>query len=59
MIEIIKKGTKTKTNCNTCGCIFTYEYEDVQIEEGKYRGSAAQYITCPQCSERVYLRMTK
>lgn len=31
MIEIIKPGTKEKISCNSCGCLFSYEKEDIEI----------------------------
>jgi DNA-directed RNA polymerase subunit RPC12/RpoP len=60
MIEIIKRGTKTKHTCNVCGCEFTYEAEDVQIAVSPYHGGGdTKYIDCPQCSHRIYLEMPK
>lgn len=60
MIEIIKKGTKKKCTCKECGCIFTYEDEDIQIEESKYHGGGdSKYIDCPQCNNRIYLNAFK
>lgn len=60
MIEIIKTGTKTKQTCKECGCVFTYEAEDVKFEEAKYHGGGdSKYIDCPQCSNRIYLKMFK
>ena len=31
MIHIIEKGTKQKTQCSKCGCIFSFEKEDIEI----------------------------
>lgn len=31
MIKIIKPGTKEKISCNSCGCLFSYEKEDIEI----------------------------
>lgn len=31
MIEIIKPGTKEKISCKSCGCLFSYEKEDIEI----------------------------
>jgi len=60
MIEIIKHGTKTKHTCKECGCIFTYEKEDIQIEQAAYHGGGdSQYIDCPQCSNRIYLQLPR
>lgn len=56
MIEIIKKGTKTQQACKECGCLFSYESEDVKFEEGAYHGAGDyKYIDCPQCDNRIYL----
>lgn len=49
MIEIIKPGTKEKISCKSCGCLFSYEKEDIEIK----------YITCPQCNEKIELEATK
>ena len=60
MIEIIKTGTKTKCTCKECGCIFSYESDDVKIKEAAYYGGGdTKYIDCPQCSNRIYLNLTK
>lgn len=60
MVEIIKRGTKTKHTCNECGCIFTYEIEDVKFEESAFHsGVDCKYIDCPQCSNRIYLEMPR
>ena len=32
MIKIIKKGTKKNQECDFCGCIFSYEEEDITTE---------------------------
>ena len=31
MIHIIKKRTKQKTQCSECGCIFSFEKEDIEF----------------------------
>ena len=35
MIKIIEPGTKTVAECNSCGCKFSYEKED--IKHGYYK----------------------
>lgn len=60
MIEIIKHGTKTKHICKECGCVFTYEDEDVQIETSPFHGGGDnKYIDCPQCNNRIYLEIQR
>lgn len=53
MIEIIKHGSKPKTICEICNCIFSYEKEDTKCE---YLGSCC-YLTikCPECSHKNFL----
>lgn len=51
MIKIIKRGTKQIAKCETCGCEFSYEQEDVCSEKDTYKVS----INCPQCSHEVVL----
>ena len=36
MIRIIKHGTITKQRCNICGCLFSYEREDVITERDEH-----------------------
>ena len=66
MIEIIKRGTKKTCTCNECGCYFSYEDEDIQVEsyhalditqmsDDNYK----EYVQCPQCDEEVILKQTK
>lgn len=60
MIKILKRGTKTTEACKTCGCVFTYEAEDISIEQAKYHGGGdCKYIDCPQCNARIYLEQSK
>ena len=35
MKRILVHGNKRVKECNECGCIFTYEKEDVITEQGK------------------------
>lgn len=55
MIVIIKKGTREVTTCNTCGCEFSYEKEDIKNADKGWK----EYIVCPQCSCEVILRQTR
>lgn len=51
MIEIIKRGPKEVK----CGCIFSYEQEDVKSEDYAYK-SYREYVICPQCTQSVTLK---
>lgn len=66
MIEIIKRGTKKTCTCDNCGCIFSYEDEDIevklyhafdisQIADDEYK----ELVRCPQCDEKIILVQTK
>lgn len=61
MIEIIKTGTKTKETCKVCGCLFSYEAEDVKFEKPRSLDSreGRKYIDCPQCKSRIYFMITR
>lgn len=61
MIKIIKHGTVTEQKCNTCGCLFSYEREDVITERDEYmpQGFKEDYIICPQCNTKIKLGGTK
>lgn len=58
MIKIIKTGTKQIITCDKCGCIFSFDEEDLQHLEnhnGKYeyvsgtKHGYKKYVICPQC----------
>lgn len=60
MIKIIEPGTKTVAECNSCGCKFSYEKEDIQSRHYKVPDGFVpsitklpiffeSYVTCPQC----------
>jgi hypothetical protein len=66
MIKIIKQGTKKTCSCDNCGCLFSYEAEDVDVES--YRAldmtqmgsdSYKESVRCPQCGERISLNQIK
>ena len=62
MIEIIKRGTKTKITCKECGCLFSYEEEDIEIEKSNpYSGYTVpkRKIKCPQCEIIIILEQLK
>lgn len=45
MIKIIEPGTKTVAECNSCGCKFSYEKEDIQSRPHKTPDGCAPSIT--------------
>lgn len=65
MIEIIKRGTKKTHKCSECGCIFSYENEDVETTYtssdvcGVVANLAKNVIKCPQCDTEIILGQTK
>ena len=65
MIEIIKRGTKKTHRCNECGCLFSYEEEDVETRYtssnvfGVVANLATNIIKCPQCDTEIILSQTK
>lgn len=48
MIRIIKHGNKKRVTCSYCGCIFTYEKEDVVVKDYG-RNDVAYTVSCPDC----------
>ena len=50
MIKIIQKGTRRIETCENCGCIFSFEDEDVHKTtsdtDDKYNDIC---VVCPQC----------
>lgn len=61
MIKIIKPGTIRKQKCQRCGCLFSYENEDVITERNEHmlQGFKEDYIFCPQCNTKIKLGGTK
>lgn len=62
MIKIIVKGTRKELTCKSCGCLFSYEAEDIKFEDkpsvvgGMHR---EDYIECPQCENKIVLKATR
>ncbi len=56
MIHIIQKGTKQKIQCSECGCIFSFEKEDIEITDWN---SMRKTIKCPQCNNIIILEATR
>lgn len=59
MIQIIKRGARKTCTCNQCGCLFSYEPEDIKIGGTGYHGGDYSYIKCPQCNVEIYLSVEK
>lgn len=63
MRKIIKRGTKEIVTCNTCGCRFSYEEEDVikpddtqiwpQMNVSLIGDNKGGSVICPQCSAKI------
>ena len=60
MIEIIKPGTKTQVTCACCGCVYTYEAEDIQRQSfSTLVPTYKEYVECPQCGRKYYITATR
>lgn len=68
MIKIIKRGTRQQATCDKCGCIFSYEEEDIKHLEnhnGEYRfydgtkHGYKNYVICPQCNNDFIVSQTR
>ena len=58
MKKIIKPGTRKTIECNDCGCVFTYEAEDIESEtsiEDAFNKSSRCFVVCPQCSNYIVI----
>ena len=53
MIKIIEPGTRKIAKCSACGCVFSYEEEDIHMIPNARRNSVTLYIHCPQCNKAV------
>lgn len=59
MREIIKRGTKEVTTCKVCGCKFSYEEEDVFIDDISNYKSVKKTVACPQCESEIIIWQSK
>lgn len=51
MIKIIKEGTRDIRECESCGCLFSFDKEDIVVT---YRKTGYEkHVKCPQCSFKV------
>lgn len=44
MRKIIKKGTRDIRECDSCGCLFSFDKEDVKTN------LVTKHVKCPQCA---------
>ena len=47
MIKVIKHGIFNLCTCISCGCVFSFEKEDVELKE--INGYWTSGVTCPEC----------
>lgn len=65
MIKIIKEGTRKVTTCQSCGCEFSYEEEDIIFSTSIFgtsifdTSSIIKTINCPQCKSEIILSQTR
>lgn len=52
MIKIIKKGTRQTVECEKCGCLFSFDANDINY--GNQR-DPEKTINCPQCMNKIDL----
>ena len=63
MIKIIEEGTTHKRRCESCGCLFLFEDEDINICIGVGVCGMELYkkpyglITCPLCKNKIMLNL--
>lgn len=59
MIKIIREGTRRVMACESCGCVFSYEKEDVNTSSDPLQSQGCFYVTCPQCKENCVIAQTR
>lgn len=57
MIRVIKHGKYRTCSCYGCGCIFTFEKEDVNVED-LGNNDYSTWVKCPDCSARNTVNLT-
>ena len=56
MIKVIKHGqTEFTHTCSRCGCEFTYEFEDIQVDSYSLNSTSANVVKCPDCGNTCYV----
>lgn len=59
MINIIEHGTIERKRCENCGCLFSYEKEDIKHCNFINDFVNYDYIICPQCKDEIQLGGTR
>ncbi len=59
MIKIIKKGTKQVKECEDCGCVFSFDEEDIEKINYSSHPGYKRIIRCPQCETVIILEATR
>lgn len=68
MKKIIKEGTKRNITCEECGCLFSFEDEDIYHNElhrnecekvTEIKAGYKAFVTCPQCETEIVLEQTR
>lgn len=54
MIKILKPGTRDTRECERCGCLFSFDKEDIKGGNGY-----VNYVVCPQCENKVTLKQNR
>ena len=56
MVKIIKEGTRKIAKCSVCGCVFSYEEEDIE-KDGLLANNSVligkTWVVCPQCGKEI------
>lgn len=57
MIKIIKEGKidKYEHTCEYCGCVYTYEYEDINYRNGNSL-TTNPHVICPYCHKMNFVQ---
>lgn len=54
MKRIIQKAETKLKKCPTCGCVFEYDYEDIEYMKGlTCLNQGRAIVRCPSCEERI------
>lgn len=54
MIKIIKPGKCFTAECVNCGCIFSYEFEDVTLGN---QLDPENFVNCPCCGKSLQIKL--
>lgn len=62
MITVIKHGNRKTITCEECGCLFSYEADDIKKTEESYDKFGFEYscfVECPQCKNTCFIKTTR